>query len=110
MIIDDDVARVSKHFGIDSHLIQAVVQAEGGGDRIIKAVQCSIPSVKTREEALEITCRSAVRAMCDYTKAATAYDFVQAFAGRWAPPGAKNDPTGLNRNWPVNVLKLWLGA
>ena len=23
--------------------------------------------------------------------------------------GAANDPTHLNRNWPKNVLKLWLG-
>lgn len=24
-------------------------------------------------------------------------------ANRWAPVGAKNDPTNLNKNWPGNV-------
>lgn len=30
-------------------------------------------------------------------------DFVEFFGTRWAPVGAKNDPTGLNRNWVKNV-------
>lgn len=105
MTIDPDVRRVAKHFGVDPALIQAVVKAEGN---IVKAVRCSIPSVKTREEALEITCRSAVHAMSDWVKLNAAPDFVNFWAARWAPQGVENDPTNLNRFWPGNVLRIWL--
>ena len=30
-----------------------------------------------------------------------------AFAARWAPVGAKNDPKGLNKNWVVNA-STWM--
>jgi hypothetical protein len=103
--IDTDVARISAHFGIDPRLIQAVVIAEGN---ILKAVQCSLPNVSTREQALEVTCRSAVHAMSDYVKTHAGPDFVAMWANRWAPQGVANDPTNLNGNWPVNVVKGWL--
>ncbi len=28
---------------------------------------------------------------------------LEEFAGRWAPVGAKNDPTNLNKNWIKNI-------
>jgi len=31
------------------------------------------------------------------------YDFWQTWARRWAPVGAANDPTGLNKNWLANA-------
>ena len=102
--IDPDVLRISKRFGVDAKLIQAVVTAEGN---ILKAVQCSLPSVTTREEAIEVTCRSAAHALSDYVKAHNAPDFVRFWARRWAPVGAANDPTDLNAHWPTNVIKLW---
>lgn len=102
--IDPDVRRIAKRFGVDAALIQAVVKAEGN---ILKAVQCSLPNVKTREEALEVTCRSAAHAMSDYIKAQHGAAFVAFWAKRWAPQGAENDPTNLNQHWPKNVLKLW---
>lgn len=104
MTIDPDVKRIAKRFGVDPVLIQAVVRAEAN---ILKAVQCSIPSVTTREEALEITCRSAAHALSDYVKTNDPEGFVAFWGARWAPRGAQNDPTDLNKNWPVNVLKLW---
>lgn len=104
MKIDLDILRIAKKFGIDAALIQAVVNAEGN---IVKAVQCSLPNVTTREEALEITCRSAIHAMSDFVKIGDPGGFVQFWANRWAPRGVKNDPTDLNKNWPVNVLKAW---
>lgn len=104
MTIDPDVAKTAKSFGIDPRLIQAVVNAEGD---IVKAVRCSIPSVASRQQAIEITCRSAVHAMSDFIKARAASDFVDWWARRWAPQGAANDPTGLNANWPKNVKALW---
>lgn len=104
MTIDPDVKLISKKFGIDPALMQAVVLAEGN---IVKAVQCSFPNVKTRDEALDILCRSAVHAMSDYIKVGDPDGFVQFWANRWAPRGVANDPTDLNKNWPVNVLRSW---
>lgn len=107
MTIDADVKRIAKQFGVDAELIQAVVRAEGN---ILKAVQCSIPSVSTREQAIEVTCRSAAHALSDYVKANDAPGFVAFWANRWAPEGAANDPKALNKFWPTNVLKLWKPA
>lgn len=106
MQIDEDVARIARHYGVDAALIQAVVIAEGD---ILKAVQCSLPNTRTREEAIGITCRSAAHAMSDWIKARQAFrtGFVSFWASRWAPVGAENDPTALNKNWPTNVLKAW---
>ena len=102
--IDPDVRRIARRFGIDPHLIAAVIQAEGN---ILKAVQCSLPNVTTYEEAVEVTCRSAAHAMSDYIKANHAEAFVDFWAKRWAPQGAANDPKGLNANWPKNVKARW---
>lgn len=102
--VDPDVRRVARRFGVDPHLIAAVIQAEGN---ILKAVQCSIPTVTTYEEAVEVTCRSAAHAMSDYIVAHDADGFVDFWAKRWAPQGAANDPTNLNANWPVNVKRAW---
>lgn len=106
MTIDPDVADAAKHFGIDPALIQAVVNAEGN---IVKAVQCSLPTITTRHDALDVTCRSAAHALSDFVKAHYAAAFVLFWAARWAPTSAANDPTHLNQNWPVNVRKFWVG-
>jgi len=102
--IDPTVKRIAAKFGVDPKLIQSVVRAEGN---ILKAVQCSFPKVSTVDEALEITCRSAVHAMSDYLTLTDSDGFVKFWGQRWAPLGVKNDPTNLNKNWPGNVLKFW---
>jgi hypothetical protein len=104
MRIDADVAAISKRFGVDPALIQAVVNAEGN---IVKAVQCSFPTITTRDQALDILCRSACHALSAYVSSNDAEGFVAFWGAKWAPIGAKNDPTDLNRNWPLNVLRLW---
>ena len=107
MTIQPDVLAVARRFGLDPALLQAVVNAEGD---IVRAVQCSLPSVTTREEALSVTARSAVHAMCDWIKSDD--DRQQAFivfwARRWAPGGAANDPKNLNQYWQSNVIRFWL--
>lgn len=105
MTVDPDVRGIAASFGIDARLIQAVVNAEGN---IVKAVQCSIPSVTTRDQALRILCRSAVHALSDFVQQQQlAGDFVAFWGKRWAPVGAANDPHGLNANWATNVRNLW---
>jgi len=106
--IDADVLAVAQDFGLDPSLLQAVVNAEGN---IVRAVQCSIPTVNTRALALRITARSCVHAMVDWIKSGgpeQKQSFVAFWAARWAPAGAKNDPHNLNANWPINVGRSWI--
>ena len=66
MKIDPDVRAIAKDASnsqVFAALLQAVVTAEGN---ILRAVQCSVPSVTTREQALRILARSAVHAMTDF--------------------------------------------
>lgn len=105
MKIDLDVAAVAAHWGLDPQLLQAVVRAEGD---IIKAVRITVPSVTTRQQALEILARSATHRMWEYVKAHSAPGYVEYFASKWAPLGVANDPTNLNANWARNVLALWV--
>lgn len=107
MIIDSDVAAVAKQWGLDPVWVQGIVTQEGN---ILKAVQCSPATrdTKTREQALQIVCRSLVHRMGDYMKMlGVVSGFVAFFGGHWAPVGAENDPRGLNVNWVPNVRKLW---
>jgi len=110
MTIDADVQLVARDFGIDAALLQSVVDAEGD---IVRAVQCSIPAVTTREQALRVTARSAAHAMCDWIKSGGGdrqHAFVAFWAARWAPVGAANDPHNLNANWASTVDRLWAPA
>lgn len=102
--IDPDVHNIATQWGLDETLLQAVVDAEGN---ILRAVQCSIPSIQTREEALKVVARSATHALSDYVRENCGKPFVQFWAERWAPQGATNDPKNLNANWPINVSKFW---
>lgn len=104
MVIEPDVAAVARQWGLPASLIQAVVTAEGN---ILKAVQCSIPSVQTRAEALDVLCRSCVHALSDYVYQTEPGSFISFWGARWAPDNAVNDPTHLNHNWVPNVEKLW---
>lgn len=106
MTIDPDVRGVAKDFGISSQLLQAVVTAEGN---IVRAVQCSVPSVTTRDQALRITARSIAHALSDFALATDRDGFVKFLGARWAPMGVANDPQNLNANWVPNVTRL-LGA
>lgn len=113
MIIDPIVHRYARQVGGTSvafeRLNQSVVIAEGGIDKILKAVRCAIPSTDSTEEAVAILCRSAVHALAEYAFTEDPAGFVAKWAETWAPQGAQNDPTKLNANWPVNVTRLWVG-
>jgi len=104
MSIDPDVQIAAERFGLDPVLVQAVVRAEGD---IVKAVQCSIPSVQTRDKALDVLCRSCVHALRDFVQSRGEQSaFIQFWGARWAPVGATNDPQALNANWVHNVSQL----
>lgn len=85
--------------------MQAVVLAEGN---IVKAVQCSIPSIVNEEDALDVLARSAAHALVDFVvQSGLKQSFSNYWSRRWAPVGADNDPTSLNKNWPGNVARAW---
>lgn len=105
MTIKSDVAKVARKWRIDPRLLQAIDIAEGN---IILAMKTN-PPPKTREEALDIACRTIVHRMMDYISLDDehARAFVSYLGSIWAPIGVDNDPTNLNKNWVPNVLKLW---
>lgn len=107
------IERNARKWGTDPEWIAAVQKAEGGYDAIISAVACTYPELKALpkdvayEHAIDIVARSMAHAQADFIKA---NDYLAAFidfwAQRWAPVGAKNDPNNLNNNWPLNVKKF----
>lgn len=108
MTLKPDVRGVAREWSNSTDfaaLLQAVDTAEGN---LLRAVQCSLPMITTRDEALKVLARSATHAMVDFIRQQGQTDaFVQFWAQRWAPIGVANDPTALNKNWPMNVIQLW---
>jgi hypothetical protein len=110
---------VASHYNISPVWLQAMIICEGGKDAFIRAVQCSTTlGIDTYEQALHIGARSLTHAMSDFIFqnrppamdwAIASKDFVPQFAAflaaKWAPYPAKNDPKGLNKNWPGNFIK-----
>lgn len=107
MTIDADVSAVAARWGLSPALLQAIILSEGD---IVAAVRCTVPSVATRAQALEILARSTTHRMQEYVADHDPRGFVDYFASKWAPVGVSNDPTSLNSNWPRNVFKLWAPA
>jgi hypothetical protein len=94
-------------WGMDPALILAMVDAEGGREAFIRAVQCSVP-VTNYAQAIEVACRSATHRMWEYLRANNPQGFVEYFGSKWAPRGVANDPHDLNQFWAKNVLAKWL--
>lgn len=110
MIIDADVRGICQSYTPAqsfAQLVQAIVTSEGD---IVKAVQCSDDSIKTREQAIRVVCRSAIHRMTDWVQQDHPHEFVAYMGSKWAPVGAENDPHSLNANWVPNVSKLWVGT
>lgn len=102
------VQQASNFWQIPAELLQAVVDTEGGEQAMVRAVQCSLPSVKTLEKAIEVLCRSLVHRMFQVVEGADGMGAViDHFATFWAPVGAANDPKGLNAHWPENVKRIY---
>ncbi|HYM23262.1 MAG TPA: hypothetical protein VEU08_08640 [Vicinamibacterales bacterium] len=110
MKIEPDVYRVASTFGLDASLLQAIVDNE---EDIVRAVQCAVQSVSTRSEALQITARSAVHAMCDYIKSGAAErqdDFIRFWSRRWSSFAAEDPKEAalLKAGWKTNVDQWWV--
>lgn len=116
MMIDADVDVTARRWGLPPQAIQAMLEAEGnkqGKDpnAILRAVRSSLPKTVTRQEAIEVACRSFTHALSDFiVQHQFGPTFVSFLANRWAPVGAANDPHNQNKYWPQNVTRLWLGV
>jgi hypothetical protein len=102
--------------------VAAIRKAEGGGP----GREFGVLSVKAPNYAaqLEVCCQTVRHRLLEYDQdnqtlepyeapdgtQAVAYgqDFIDWFAGIWAPNGAPNDPSGLNQNWSKNVSYWYL--
>ena len=108
MKIEPDVYRVASTFGLDASLLQAIVDNE---EDIVRAVQCAVQSVSTRSEALQITARSAVHAMCDFIKSGGPErqdDFIRFWSRRWSAFADTTEAALLNAGWKTNVDQWWV--
>jgi len=82
-----------------SHIAEAIKVAEGDPKRYgVRSVK-----VKSRAEAQKVLDNSVRNNILRWKKAGKPGKFVDFMQKRWAPVGAKNDPTGLNKNWGRNV-------
>lgn len=107
MTIHPTVLSAAQHWGQDPRLIQAMVQAEGGPDAFVRAVQCSV-AVSNFPQAVEVACRTATHRMWEYVKEHDSEPYVLYLGSKWAPIGAANDPHELNANWVHNVYDAWI--
>lgn len=129
---------VSCDFYLDpcTPLLLAMVQAEGGREAFVTAIQCSGMEVRTFEEALARACKTIRNRLVEYLGEAedggdhtfemvrrqgidpwtgekrprclaVTRAFIRFLASTWAPPGAENDPHNLNANWPGNVERIY---
>ena len=106
------ILRVAAQVGVPATFLAAVRIAEGGGlGREFGVLSENAPDYLT--QAL-ITASSIRNNQYRYVKAhdgqwpttpagELSMEFIEFMASRWAPSGAENDPTGLNKNWAGNV-------
>lgn len=109
------ITRVARSHGVDPAFMAAVRVAENG--RPGREFGVMLKTATTFEAQLSVAVKTIRNylARCPFnplTKIRTAQGhdtviysrrFVDHAATIWAPVGARNDPTGLNRNWPQNV-------
>ena len=104
--------------GVDPAFLQALRRAENGGPgREFGVLSVPAPTYDDQARVAAETIRRNVErfeqkggpaidpASGRYTK-----DFVEFFSSRYAPVGAANDPTGLNRHHARNLMRLYAQA
>jgi hypothetical protein len=83
-------------------LANAIYKAEGGAKTSHPYGILAHYKHTTPRQACINTIRHALR---DFTNG----DFISFLGSRYCPVGAKNDPTGLNKNWIKNVKRFYNG-
>jgi len=79
----------SFYLGPFARFLRAIIQAEGGSDAFIKAVQCARPEVQTFEQALAVACKTIRNRVQEFSGA---YPTLQVFS--MLPSSFKDPWTG----------------
>lgn len=82
---------------------QAIYQAEGGSKTRFPYGIVSINTHGDKELAHRICLNTIRHKHRDWVSGGRKGRFLDYLASRYAPVGAENDPTGLNKNWIRNV-------
>lgn len=113
----DPIGTVAMEEGVDPALLRAIRGAEGGGPgRQLGVLSVAAP---TLEDQARVAARSLAESARRYEERTgkPAYvggepsqPWLRDFASRWAPIGAANDPSGLNRNFLRNLQSQYQRA
>lgn len=101
-----DVAAEYKLDAKQTRLLYAIRKAENG--RVGREFGVLTPEAMRYKDNPEMSFITQARWAAGTIKKRYKGD-LNAFANRWAPVGAENDPTGLNKNWVKNV-QYWMGG
>jgi hypothetical protein len=111
----ETIERIAAAVGIDARALAALRRIENGGPgREFGVLSVSAP---TYEDQARVAAQSLRNAMDRYRAQVVkeplgmdgrlTADFLRFFSARYAPVGAGNDPTGLNRNHAGNLVRAY---
>jgi hypothetical protein len=83
-------------------VVDAIYLAEGGSKAKVPYGILSV-KVSSKEEARKVCYNTVRNNWKRWENSGNPGTYLEFLASRYAPVGAKNDPTGLNRNWIKNV-------
>ena len=114
----DTIMRIADEIGVDPRYLAAIRIAENGGPgREFGVLSVSAPTYEEQARVAAISIRNNIGRYESATGSSAIDDlgrltqaFTEFMANRWAPVGAENDPTSLNRYWPRNVMTAYLNA
>jgi hypothetical protein len=102
--------------GVDERFLHALRRTENGGPGREFGVlsvpaptyddQARVAAESVRRSIERFTARTG-RSATDPVTGRYTEEFVRFFSSRWAPVGAANDPTGLNRHHAQNLVRLY---
>lgn len=87
----------------DSESIADAIWYAEGGDKAKKPYGILSVPCDSKEECRQICINTINNTFTRWQLAGAKGDFLEALARRYAPVGAENDPSGLNKNWFKNV-------
>jgi len=98
-----EIGNVAKEYGLtpDQHkLLLSIRKAENGGPG--KEFGVLTPAAMRYKDNPDMSFKTQARWAAGTIKKRYKGD-IEEFGKRWAPVGASNDPTSLNKNWSKNV-------
>ena len=92
------------YYNVDNDIIvNAIYKAEGGKNTKYPYGIVSIDTKGNEEYARKICYNTVRNNKVRFTKQTEYTDYIEFLGSRYAPVGATNDPTNLNKNWVKNT-------